>query len=237
MRKPAEPTDDVAVPARHARGWAVRDGVRAPPIAPGRPGPRNGRTADRRKTESCARPRGHAPRRLRDRATSRASASVAYIRGVPRKALRGNWSSSSTSANAPSAVASHSPARRVQPPRARAGSARESGGRTRHPWRTTAPGPASRQKSTTAPASATADRVCGWPQRDVQRSVSPTPTLGGTSRPTLLPDGSGIVVSSSARSLQSSSVCKEPRCSRAVLAALRSQLDGDESSDMISAIC
>jgi hypothetical protein len=40
-------------------------------------------------------------------AISRANASVAYMRGVPRKELRGNWSSSRTKANAPSGVASH----------------------------------------------------------------------------------------------------------------------------------
>ena len=115
MREAAEAAHDLAVVLRAARaGLTQAFGERDAAVLVGQ----IFRMAERQTEKK--------PQRLRDRAIvtdgdggvgrPRASASVAYIREVPRKALRGNWSSRITRASALSAK----PAQPASSPRAAA---------------------------------------------------------------------------------------------------------------------
>ena len=104
----AEARDDLPVdlrPASGSRRRRARPASRqARPRAPGRPGPRSARRAGRRTGAAPVRPAPSKPRSTAWRAIDRARGSVAKAWAEPRNMLRGNWSSSSSRASAPSAL-------------------------------------------------------------------------------------------------------------------------------------
>ena len=116
MGEPAEASDDVAVvPGVGQRGSPSAFGEGDGPLLVGQIFRMRERQHEEHPPDPASTPADDPPE-CATSATTRARASVAYIRAVPRKELRGNWSSMSASASAPSAAADHS----ARPPRAAA---------------------------------------------------------------------------------------------------------------------
>ncbi len=189
VRKAAEAADDVGVQLGPFQAVGVAGSpCRARRSAPGRPGPRNARTAGRRSRASSVPTCASKPRTIARRRRSRAPVgSVAKMRAWPRNMLRGNWSSRISSASAPSALCSQA----LSLPAAAASRSRESARgfrrRRRRPSRTSASGPASRQNATTSAGATSRHRSCqsgvmDYSSRSARRRILPTLVFGSSAR-------------------------------------------------------